>query len=226
MTISVGDCLESIDLYNHRRPRLANDKEQVVRFRDMLGRKIIIDKEKCDGCGLCVNACHEGAIGLVDGKAELVNANLCDGIGDCLPACPQGAITMTLGTIENKACPMAEPGYQWPIQIGLVPAVSSFFDGTLVVAADCTAFSIDDFKGKFLSGKPVVIGCPKLDEEDYAEKLTQIIANNNIKSVTVARMEVPCCGGMENAVIRALQSSGKFIPWRIVIISTDGRILD
>ena len=225
MTISVGDCLESIDLYNHRRPRLANDKEQVVRFRDMLGRKIIIDKEKCDGCGLCVNACHEGAIGLVDGKAELVNANLCDGIGDCLPACPQGAITMTLGTIENKACPMAEPGYQWPIQIGLVPAVSSFFDGTLVVAADCTAFSIDDFKGKFLSGKPVVIGCPKLDDRSRFDKIASILKENNITKVEVIRMEVPCCKVLVKIVESAAEASGRDITVTETVISRSGAVI-
>ena len=225
MTISVGDCLESIDLYNHRRPRLANDKEQVVRFRDMLGRKIIIDKEKCDGCGLCVNACNEGAIGLVDGKAELVNANLCDGIGDCLPACPQGAITMTLGTIENKACPMAEPGYQWPIQIGLVPAVSSFFDGTLVVAADCTAFSIDDFKGKFLSGKPVVIGCPKLDDRSRFDKIASILKENNITKVEVIRMEVPCCKVLVKIVESAAEASGRDITVTETVISRSGAVI-
>ena len=191
----------------------------------MLGRKIIIDKEKCDGCGLCVNACNEGAIGLVDGKAELVNANLCDGIGDCLPACPQGAITMTLSTIENKACPMAEPGYQWPIQIGLVPAVSSFFDGTLVVAADCTAFSIDDFKGKFLSGKPVVIGCPKLDDRSRFDKIASILKENNITKVEVIRMEVPCCKVLVKIVESAAEASGRDITVTETVISRSGAVI-
>ena len=202
-----------------------NHNQLPERYRFMLGRKIIIDKEKCDGCGLCVNACHEGAIGLVDGKAELVNANLCDGIGDCLPACPQGAITMTLGTIENKACPMAEPGYQWPIQIGLVPAVSSFFDGTLVVAADCTAFSIDDFKGKFLSGKPVVIGCPKLDDRSRFDKIASILKENNITKVEVIRMEVPCCKVLVKIVESAAEASGRDITVTETVISRSGAVI-
>ena len=202
-----------------------NHNQLPERYRFMLGRKIIIDKEKCDGCGLCVNACHEGAIGLVDGKAELVNANLCDGIGDCLPACPQGAITMTLGTIENKACPMAEPGYQWPIQIGLVPAVSSFFDGTLVVAADCTAFSIDDFKGKFLSGKPVVIGCPKLDDRSRFDKIASILKENNITKVEVIRMEVPCCKALVKIVESAAEASGRDITITETVISRSGAVI-
>ncbi len=202
-----------------------NHNQLPKQYRFMLGRKIIIDKEKCDGCGLCVNACHEGAIGLVDGKAELVNANLCDGIGDCLPACPQGAITMTLGTIENKACPMAEPGYQWPIQIGLVPAVSSFFDGTLVVAADCTAFSIDDFKGKFLSGKPVVIGCPKLDDRSRFDKIASILKENNITKVEVIRMEVPCCKVLVKIVESAAEASGRDITVTETVISRSGAVI-
>ena len=217
-------------------------------------RKIIhIDKEKCNGCGACAAACHEGAIEMVDGKARLTREDYCDGLGDCLPACPTGAITFEgreLGTVaseEEAQCPgrqakalhrepCAAPATQapaasqlsqWPVQIKLMPMKAPYLDGArLLIAADCTAYAYGNFHNEFIRGHITLIGCPKLDEGDYAEKLTRIIAGNDIKSVTVARMEVPCCGGIENAVKRALQASGKFIPWNVVTISTDGRILD
>lgn len=226
-------------------------------------RKIIkIDEEKCNGCGICVAACHEGAIGMVDGKAKLLRDDYCDGLGDCLPACPTGAISFEereaaaydeTAVMANKAkeklpcgCPGTQsktinrkveeyiPGIkaesqlrQWPVQIKLVPVNAPYFNGAkLLVAADCTAFAYGNFHNDFIKNHITLIGCPKLDMVDYSEKLTQIIRNNDIKSVTVVRMEVPCCGGIENAVKNALQASGKFIPWQVVTVSTDGRILD
>ena len=226
-------------------------------------RKIIkIDEEKCNGCGLCVNACHEGAIEMVNGKAKLSREDYCDGLGDCLPACPTGAITFEEreASAYNQAAVLAAKGQkpvfqgcpgtkakaikrqaeaaqatspvasqlcQWPVQIKLMPVSAPYFENAnLLVAADCTAFAYGNFHNDFISHHITLIGCPKLDDVDYTEKLTQIIANNNIKSVTVVRMEVPCCGGIENAVKNALKASGKFIPWRIVTISTDGKILD
>ena len=228
-------------------------------------RKIIhIDEEKCNGCGACAAACHEGAIAIVDGKARLTREDYCDGLGDCLPACPTGAITFeereapaydhaaVLAAKQKKApLPCGCPGTQsraihrqscsapageisaasqlsqWPVQIKLVPVNAPYFDGArLLVAADCTAYAYGSFHNDFIRGHVTLIGCPKLDEEDYAEKLLQIIAGNNIKSVTVVRMEVPCCGGIEHAVKHALQESKTFIPWSVVTISTDGRILD
>ncbi len=239
----------------------------------MIRRIIEIDKEKCNGCGACATACHEGAIGMVDGKAKLLRDDYCDGLGDCLPTCPTGAITfvereadafdeeavkrnqMRKETEFNKqgeTLPCGCPGTQskqikretsssyvvesesiqskltqWPVQIKLAPINAPYFNNAnLLIAADCTAYAYADFHNKFLKNRVCLIGCPKLDEGDYTEKLTSIIKNNDIKSVTVIRMEVPCCGGIENATKRALQNSGKFIPWQIVTISTDGRILD
>lgn len=232
-------------------------------------RKIIkIDEEKCIGCGACAEACHEGAIAMVDGKAKLMREDYCDGLGDCLPACPTDAISFEereapayneaavkaakAGKAQNESLPCGCPGthskalrhtaaeataqtadavqselMQWPVQIKLVPVNAPYFDNAnLLVAADCTAFAYGNFHRDFIRNHITLVGCPKLDEGDYAEKLTQIIANNNLKSVTVVRMEVPCCGGIENAVKRALQASGKFLPWRVVTISTDGRVLE
>ena len=229
-------------------------------------RKIIrIDSEKCNGCGKCADACHEGAIEMVGGKAVLTREDYCDGLGDCLPACPVDAISFEEreAPAYNEAAVMAAkkakggcppsgcPGSmskaihrpkaeenstsapvssqlgQWPVQIKLAPVNAPFFDGAnLLIAADCTAYAYGDFHNKFMRNKITLIGCPKLDMVDYSEKLTQIIANNDIKSVTVVRMQVPCCGGIENATKQALMRSGKFIPWQIVTISTDGRILD
>lgn len=233
-------------------------------------RKIIsIDEEKCNGCGACAAACHEGAIGMVDGKAKLLRDDYCDGLGDCLPACPTGAITFVEreaaaydehAVMENKkkqvsnACSTHAgcPGHQakklnplaysaseivhlavssqlgqWPCQLKLVPVNAPYFDGAkLLIAADCTAFAYANLHNDFMKGKITLIGCPKLDSVDYSEKLTEIISRNRIQSVTIVRMEVPCCGGLENAVKKALQNSGKFIPWQVVTISVDGKILE
>jgi len=281
---------------------------------------ITIDSGKCDGCGLCVSACHEGAIGLVDGKATLLRDDYCDGLGNCLPACPTGAITFEVreaaafdeeAVMKNKAegatkegsgakkatdapkasfaplggcpgsaarsfdrpqaggaaprtvayagggCPGSSPRTlqgasaprpsgtipanraraaesespvselrQWPVQIKLVPVKAPYFDGAdLLIAADCSAYAYASFHEDFIRGKITVIGCPKLDEGDYAEKLTAIIAQNDIRSVTVVRMEVPCCGGLSHAATEALKASGKFIPWQVVTIGTDGQRL-
>ena len=215
---------------------------------------IQIDEEKCNGCGICVTACHEGAIGMVDGKARLMRDDYCDGLGDCLPNCPTGAISF----IEREAAAYDEAAVkanmerkethkaagreafqeevsretvqsqlqQWPCQIKLVPVNAPYFeDVKLLIAADCTAYAYANMHEEFMKGKITLIGCPKLDQIDYSEKLTQIIAENNIKSVTVLRMEVPCCGGLENAAVKALKNSGKFLPWQVVTISIDGRIL-
>jgi len=232
-------------------------------------RKIIrIDKEKCNGCGLCVSACHEGAIGLVNGKAELLRDDYCDGLGACLPVCPTEAITFeereaaefdevaVKAKMKNKepqplacGCPgtnskaikresICEPPSkkiasvethlnQWPVQIKLVPTNSPYFENAnLLVAADCTSFAYGNFHAEYMRNRITIIGCPKLDEGDYSEKLTTILKTNSIKSVTVVRMEVPCCGGIENAVKTSLQNCGKIIPWQVVTISTDGRILE
>ncbi|MBE7092703.1 MAG: 4Fe-4S dicluster domain-containing protein [Clostridiales bacterium] len=222
-------------------------------------RKIIqIDEETCNGCGLCVNACHEGAIEMVEGKAKLTKEDYCDGLGDCLPACPMNAISFiekealeyneqTVISNKNKlpcGCPgtkskvlkrenFAQSEFipsrlpQWPCQIKLVPVNAPYFDNAnLLIAADCTAYAYGNFHNDFIKNRITLIGCPKLDEGDYAEKLTAILKNNNIKSVNVVRMEVPCCSGLENAVKKALHNSGKFIPWQITVISTDGKILD
>lgn len=198
-------------------------------------RKIIkIDEQKCNGCGACAAACHEGAIEMINGKAKLTREDYCDGLGDCLPACPTDAISF-----EEREAPAYDEAAvllakqktskltQWPVQIKLVPINAPYFENAnLLVAADCTAFAYGNFHNEFIRNHITLIGCPKLDQVDYTEKLTEIIANNNIKSVTVTRMEVPCCGGIENAVKQALKASGKFIPWRVVTISTDGRVLD
>lgn len=231
----------------------------------MLRKIIKIDEEKCNGCGACASACHEGAIDIIDGKAKLTRENYCDGLGDCLPACPMDAISFeereapaydeaaVLAAKQNKqTCPGSQtktifrnqPNFtktpkipqltvttsqlkQWPVQIKLAPIQAPFYDNAnLLIAADCTAYAYGNFHNEFMRNHIALIGCPKLDAVDYSEKLTAIIANNNIKSVKVVRMEVPCCGGIENAVKRALQASGKFIPWQIVVLSTDGQILD
>ena len=231
-------------------------------------RKIIqIDEEKCNGCGACAAACHEGAIGMVNGKAKLLRDDYCDGLGDCLPACPTGAITFTerdaaaydrAAVEENMKKRKAEaplpcgcPGsnsreikraadnrpaptvrhesrlFQWPVQIKLAPVNAPYFSGAkLLIAADCTAYAYAAFHEDFIKGHITLVGCPKLDSTDYSEKLTEIIRNNDIKSVTVVRMEVPCCSGIEIAAKKALQNSGKFIPWQVKTISTDGNILD
>ncbi len=226
-------------------------------------RKIIkIDEEKCNGCGACVSACHEGAIGLVDGKAKLMRDDYCDGLGDCLPSCPTGAISFEQreaadynekAVMENRlkkhgiahhgGCPgsrlsrimhghdshtdiKAESRLsQWPVQIKLVPVNAPYFDGAdLLIAADCTAFAYGNFHNDFIKDKITLIGCPKLDSVDYSEKLTAILAVNDIKSVTVVRMEVPCCGGIQTAVQKALDASGKNVPLNVTVISTDGKI--
>lgn len=199
----------------------------------MLRRIIKIDEEKCNGCGACASACHEGAIEMIDGKAKLTREDYCDGLGDCLPACPADAIHFeereapAYNEAAVLAAKVATQLSQWPVQIKLVPTNAPYFDGAnLLIAADCTAYAYGNFHQEFIRNHITVIGCPKLDEGDYAEKLTEIIANNDIKSVTIVRMEVPCCGGIEQAAKRALQASGKFIPWRVAIVSTDGRLLD
>lgn len=256
----------------------------------MIRQIIRIDEDKCNGCGICATACHEGAIEIIDGKARLVRENFCDGFGDCLPGCPTGAITFEEREApaydeaavlkakhekeaqsnkhkeahnENKkpahsGCPgsmmrqihraeesnaakeseistttnnmgntMTSQLTNWPVQIKLAPLQAPYFDDAkLLIAADCTAYAYANFHREFIKGKVTLIGCPKLDSIDYSEKLTEIIRNNNIKSVTIVRMEVPCCGGLEMAAKKALQNSGRFIPWQVVTISIDGKILD
>lgn len=234
-------------------------------------RKIIqIDEEKCNGCGACADACHEGAIGMVNGKAKLLRDDYCDGLGDCLPTCPTGAISFVereaaaydekavqehmqkknAQTITSAGSHTGCPGSrmqqfkrqetaspipaqvnsqlgQWPCQIKLVPVSAPYFNrAKLLIAADCSAYAYARMHDDFMRGKITLIGCPKLDSIDYSEKLTQIIQSNDIQSVTVVRMEVPCCGGLEMAAKKALQASGKFIPWQVVTISVDGRILE
>ena len=236
----------------------------------MKRRIIAIDESKCNGCGACAAACHEGAISMVNGKAKLMRDDYCDGLGDCLPTCPTGAITFVereaaaydeKAVLANKQEQMRREGAslpggcpgsrlrsiqpaqsdsgeaapirpvnrlaQWPVQIKLVPANAPYFSGAkLLIAADCTAYAYASFHQRFMKGHITLIGCPKLDGVDYAEKLTEILRENDIRSVTVVRMEVPCCGGLEHAAKTALQNSGKFIPWQVVTLSTDGRILD
>ena len=199
-------------------------------------RKIIrIDEEKCNGCGACAAACHEGAIGMVGGKAKLLRDDYCDGMGDCLPECHTGAIMFEereaaaydeAAVRANKLKKEASQLRQWPVQIKLAPVRAPYFQNAdLLIAADCTAYAYADFHQKFIRGKVVLVGCPKLDGVNYAEKLTEIIRGNDVKSVTVVRMEVPCCGGLEMAVKRALENSGKAIPCQVVTISIDGNIL-
>ncbi len=196
----------------------------------MLRKIIQIDAEKCNGCGACVSACHEGAIEMIDGKAKLTREDYCDGLGDCLPACPTNAITFEEREVPAapvQKAPVSSRLSQWPCQIKLVPVNAPYFeDANLLIAADCTAFAYGNFHQDFIRGHITLIGCPKLDAGDYAEKLTQIIGQNNIKSVKVVRMEVPCCGGIENAVTRALMASGKFIPWQVITVTTDGIIVE
>ena len=240
----------------------------------MIRTIIKIDEELCNGCGLCVDACHEGAIALVDGKAKLMRDDYCDGLGNCLPVCPTGAIafeqreaaaydeaaveaaqakkamhqppqhkpfTGCPGTMAKALVRNAEPARaaveesapamsqlaQWPVQIKLVPVNAPYFKNAhLLVSADCAAYAYANFHKDFMKNHVTIIGCPKLDEGDYSEKLTEILARNDIKSVKVVRMEVPCCGGIEYAVKQALQRSGKFIPWSVVTISTDGQVLE
>lgn len=241
----------------------------------MIRRIIQIDTEKCNGCGACAAACHEGAIGMVNGKAKLLRDDYCDGLGDCLPTCPTEAITFVereaaaydeaavkaaqkkkAGTLPcgcpgtnvkeihhsprahtpdssctdhslSQAAPAASRLSQWPVQIKLVPVNAPYFNGAnLLIAADCTAYAYGDFHNRFIRNHITLVGCPKLDDVDYSEKLTAIIRENNIKSVTIVRMEVPCCGGLEQAAKKALQESGKFIPWQVVVVSTDGEILE
>lgn len=204
-------------------------------------RKIIkIDEKNCNGCGACASACHEGAIEIINGVAKLTRADYCDGLGDCLPACPMNAISFTEQEIPNpKTVPKRNtvPSVryantvsqlsQWPCQIKLVPVNAPYFENAnLLIAADCTAFAYSGFHNDFMKNHITLIGCPKLDEGDYTEKLTRILETNNIKSVKIVRMEVPCCGGLENAVKRSLQASGKFIPWQVITITTDGKISD
>lgn len=203
-------------------------------------RKIIqIDEQKCTGCGICVSACHERAIEIIDGKAKLIKDDYCDGLGDCLPTCPTNAISF----VEREAKPYDEKAViqrknnlssknlnqsqlsQWPIQIKLVPINADYFnEADLLIAADCTAYAYGNFHNDFIKNKVTLIGCPKLDNIDYSDKLVAIIKNNNIKTITVTRMEVPCCGGIENALKIAIKNSGKDIPLKVVIITTDGSI--
>ncbi len=241
----------------------------------MIRNIVKIDEEKCTGCGLCAEACHEGAIAMVNGKAKLIRDDYCDGLGDCLPACPVDAIHIEQreadaydeeavkarqaqksaqqeqasqdisplacgcpGTYAKRFSPrvpstaedtasISSQLSQWPVQIQLVAPNAPYFDGAnLLVAADCTAYAYGDFHNRFIKNRITLIGCPKLDSVDYTDKLTDILRHNDIKSLTIVRMEVPCCGGLEQAAKTALQQSGKFIPWQVVTISTDGRILD
>ena len=198
----------------------------------MIRRIITIDENKCNGCGLCADACHEGAIGIVAGKAKLLREDYCDGLGDCLPACPMNAITFEEreAPAYNEAAVLAAKKAQslqlrnFPVQIKLAPVNAPWFeDADLLIAADCTAFAYPDFHRDFIRGKAVLIGCPKLDAVNYAEKLTQIFRYNNIRSITVTRMTVPCCGGLTMAVKNAIAASGKDIPLNIVTIRPDGQ---
>ena len=187
----------------------------------MSKKTIQIDKEKCTGCGLCTSACHEGAIGLVDGKATLIHADYCDGLGNCLPVCPTGAISF----IDESGNQAARFFKSWPLQMQLVAVSAPFFNNAdLLIAADCTAFAYPSFYETFSNGKIVLIGCPKLDEVEYSSKLTEIIKTNNINSVTIIRMEVPCCTGLYNATETALKNSDKALPLDSYIIGIDGNL--
>ena len=192
----------------------------------MIARTVRIDKEKCNGCGLCIKACHEGAMALVDGKAELVKPNLCDGLGDCLPACPQNAISFIDKEVVRTPGLMADPGYQWPIQMELVSPMMERLKGTLVIGADCTAFTYDgDFKKRFIDGRAVIIGCPKLDDRDRFQKVDAILKNCDIDRIEIIRMEVPCCSMLTRLVKDSVERSGKDIPVDETVISRKGEIL-
>lgn len=208
----------------------------------MIRRIITIDQNKCNGCGLCADACHEGAIGIIDGKAQLLREDYCDGLGDCLPACPVNAISFEEREApayneaavlaakkeqEHSAVTLSSQLNNFPVQIKLVPVNGGWFENAdLLIAADCCAYSYANFHNKFMHGRITLIGCPKLDSVNYAEKLTQIFAGNNINSITVVRMTVPCCGGLPFAVQKALKASGKDIPLQIITISPDGKIME
>ncbi|HKM04834.1 MAG TPA: 4Fe-4S binding protein [Lachnospiraceae bacterium] len=210
----------------------------------MIRQMIKIEEDLCNGCGLCATACHEGAITIINGKAKIIRDDYCDGLGNCLPVCPTGAISFeerealdydeeavkihqkNQQTSETKESLKSEL-LQWPVQIKLVPVNAPYFENAnLLIAADCTAYAYANFHEEFMKKHITIIGCPKLDEGDYSEKLAEIIKNNRIKSVKVLRMEVPCCGGLEHAVIQALKNSGKMLPWQVVTISCDGQILE
>ena len=192
----------------------------------MIARTVTIDKTKCNGCGLCVKACHEGAMALIDGKAELVKPSLCDGLGDCLPACPQNAIAFTDKDVVRRPGLMADPGYQWPIQMGLLSPMMDRLNGTLVIAADCTAFTYDgDFKKDLINGKGVVIGCPKLDERTRFAKIDALLKNCDIDKIEIVRMEVPCCSMLTRLVRDSIERSGKDIPVSETVISRKGNII-
>ena len=205
----------------------------------MIRKIIVIDEERCDGCGICANACHEGAIGIVGGKAKLLREDYCDGLGDCLPACPQQAIQFEMreAPAYNEQAVLAakqqkETGdapnclLNFPVQLKLVPPNAPYFNGAdLLIAADCTAFAYGNFHRDFMAGKVTLIGCPKLDMVNYADKLTQIFENSDIRSITVVRMTVPCCGGLPFAVKTALQNAGKDIPLNIITLSPNGQII-
>jgi Fe-S-cluster-containing hydrogenase component 2 len=234
----------------------------------MIRKIITIDEEKCNGCGACAQACHEGAIGMVEGKAKLLRDDYCDGLGDCLPVCPTNAITFVereaaayneeavLENKEKKSLPCGCPGThsrslvrekkeniplikkkdnetqesmlsQWPVQIKLVPVKAPYFDkANLLVAATCSAYAYNNFHSDFIVNRVTLVGCPKLDAVDYSEKLSEILINNDIKSLTLVRMEVPCCGGLEIAVKKAMENSKKWIPWQVITISTEGKIIE